>query len=63
VVAEHDTKPAPPWQLRQALLTVARRQGAEVLAVEFQEIERVKHGLGDGAAGRMKPLNRDGSML
>jgi hypothetical protein len=37
-------------QPRQAFLTVAQRQAAEVLTVELQEVEGVQHGLGGAAA-------------
>jgi hypothetical protein len=49
VVAENDAEPSFAHQPRQPLLAVAQRQGAEVLAAEFEEIESVQHCLADGA--------------
>jgi hypothetical protein len=38
-----------PNEPRQPLLAVTQGHGAEVLAIKFEEIEAVQHGLADGA--------------
>jgi hypothetical protein len=48
-----------PTSLAQALLALAQRQSAEVLAVELQKVERVQHGLADGATPVQRVEDRD----
>jgi hypothetical protein len=51
MLAQDDAQPPLAHKSRQALLAVAQRQAAEVLAVELQKVvEGVQHGLADGAA-------------
>jgi len=59
VVAEDDAEPAPAQQPRQALLASAKRQGAEVLAVELEQVERVQHRIADDAAPVERVEDRD----
>jgi hypothetical protein len=57
--AEHDAEPPLAYEPRQPCLAVAQRQGAKVLAVEFEQIEGVQHRLADGAVAVQGIEDRD----
>jgi hypothetical protein len=59
VVAEDDADPPPSQELRQPLLAVAQWHVPKVLAVEFEKVEGVQHGLADGAAAVERVEDRD----
>jgi hypothetical protein len=59
VVAEHDAKPAPAQQPRQAPLAVEDWYVPKILTVELEQVEGVQHRLGDGATPVERVEHRD----
>jgi hypothetical protein len=59
MLAQNYADPPLAQQPRQALLAVAERQAAKVLAIKLQEVERVQHRVADGAMAMEGVEDRD----
>src|SRR3984957_6531567 len=59
MLAEDDADTPPRQEPRHAFLAVPQWQGAEVLAVELQEVESVQHGIAGGAVAVQSIEDRD----